>query len=172
MRAVVVYESMFGNTRAIADSIAAGLTDHADVAVLEIGEAPDLVNDDIDLLVVGGPTHAFGLSRSTTRDDAAERAGKAGSTVVSRRRGVREWLEAARIPGRTDVAVFDTKIDRPRLPGSAAGGAARRLRRAGHPVVATPQTFYVTDTRGPLCAGEAERAREWGSTLSSRVVPH
>jgi flavodoxin len=67
MRALVVYESMFGNTQAIANAIVQGLSGRMRVEALEVGVAPATIDDDVALLVVGGPTHAFGLSRPQTR---------------------------------------------------------------------------------------------------------
>ncbi|MBW0133898.1 flavodoxin family protein [Pseudonocardia abyssalis] len=167
MDALVVVESMFGDTRRIADAVALGLGERVHARVLQVGD-PDAVRaaGGADLLVVGGPTHAFGLSRPATRRAAAEQ-GAPGATEV----GLREWLAA--LPpasaGRT-AAAFDTRADRPRLPGSAASAAARRLRRAGYAVVARPESFRVTATPGPLVAGEEERARVWGVNLVARLV--
>lgn len=85
----------------------------------------------VDLLVVGGPTHAFGMSRPATRADAGHQGADQRAAAGA---GLREWVEkvttgAAHPP----VAAFDTKINRPRLPGSAARAARNRLRRAGFP---------------------------------------
>ena len=74
MRALVVYESMFGNTQAIADAVADGLAARVRVDAVEVGAAPTVVGDDVVLLVVGGPTHAFGMSRQATRQDAGRQA--------------------------------------------------------------------------------------------------
>ncbi len=63
MRAVVVYESMFGNTHEVAERIASGLAARYEVTVLPVGEAIAQILPDIDLLVVGAPTHVHGLSR-------------------------------------------------------------------------------------------------------------
>ena len=73
MRAVVVYESMFGSTRTLAEEVGAGLRECGVVAeVVEVGEqaSRESALPEADLLVVGAPTHAFGLSRSSTREDA------------------------------------------------------------------------------------------------------
>jgi hypothetical protein len=64
-------------------------------------------------------------------------------------------------------ATFDTRTDRVRLPGSAAGGAARALRRLGLHMIARPTTFRVLGTRGPLRDGELERAEAWGAALAT-----
>ncbi len=168
MRARVVFESMFGNTEVIAQAVAEGLGGSLRVDLEEVGSAGNYIADDVDLLVVGGPTHAFGMSRERTRESAAEQA---VGGVVSTGEGLREWLGAV-TGGSPDVAAaaFDTRIDKPRLPGSAAHGAERRLRRLGFHIVEPAASFYVTDTAGPLVDGERERARHWGELLGSKIA--
>jgi hypothetical protein len=166
MRALVVYESMFGNTERIARAIADGLGERFEVTVTEVGSAPDTVPDDVAMVVVGGPTHALGLSRSSTRRDAAKQAGPGG--VISRGRGLREWLGDLRPSPGLPAAAFDTHIDK-RFPGSASGAIRRRLRAHGYDV-RDAQSFHVTDTVGPLTAGEESRAREWAAQLAAKLV--
>ncbi|HEU5111379.1 MAG TPA: flavodoxin, partial [Micromonosporaceae bacterium] len=130
MNALVVYESMFGNTRLIAEAVVDGLAAaHLTVTSVEVAAAPSFVPGDVGLLVVGGPTHAFGMSRPGTRRSAADQADQ---PLVSTGSGVREWL-AALPRGRAGLAAaaFDTRINKPRLPGSAARAVRRRLRRLG-----------------------------------------
>lgn len=159
MRAIVLYESMFGNTKAVAEAIAAGLTQHGQVAALEVGDV-DGIPRGTDLLVAGGPTHAFGLTRASTRADAASRA---HAPLVSRGKGMREWSDAlACLPTGLLVATFDTRLRRPRVPGSAAKALAKRLAKKGGRPIVGPETFWVGDVLGPLLDGELERARSWG----------
>ena len=120
------------------------------------------------LLVVGGPTHALGLSSPATRADAAS---KTGQPIESSGQGLREWLDRIE-PERTSelaAAAFDTRIAKPRIPGSADRVAARRLRRSGLAVLEV-KSFYVASTTGPLVAGERDRARAWGSGLAAGVL--
>jgi Flavodoxin len=168
MRARVVYESMFGNTQAIAQAVADGLADRMNVDLDEVGSAATEIAGDVDLLVVGGPTHAFGMSRERTRESAVIQA---AGEVVSAGEGLREWLGA--VTGETRgmaAAAFDTRIDKPRMPGSAAHGAEKRLRRLGFRVLLPAASFYVKDTSRPLLDGEAKRARHWGELLGSTMV--
>lgn len=171
MDALVVVESVFGNTRRIAEAVAEGLGPRVHARVVDVTGAAGLpagTIDGVDLLVVGGPTQAFGMTRPATRRSAAEQA---GGGAVAAQVGLREWLEtltAAR-QGRL-AAAFDTRTDHPRMPGSAAAGAARRLRHFGYRMVTGPESFRVTGTKGPLVAGELERARMWGSGLVARIV--
>src|SRR5688500_7888107 len=89
LRARVAYESMFGNTEWIARAVAEGLRlEGFDATVVDVSEAGH--NDDQDLLVVGAPTHAFSLSRPTTRRDAV----KQGAPPEAATAGLREWIEA------------------------------------------------------------------------------
>jgi flavodoxin len=170
MRALVVYESMFGNTRAVAEAVARGLATRTTVDVYEVGTAPDVVGDDVDLVVAGGPTHAFSMSRANTRRSAVDQS---ETPVVSTGRGLREWIEAAgpTLRGRA-VATFDTKIDKAYLPGSAARAAHKRLRRLGCRPVAPAENFTVLGTTGPLGDGEVARAARWGEHLTTLAGEH
>lgn len=163
-RALVVFESMFGNTQKIAEAVTEGLSVHMPTDILEVGTVPGLLGDDVELLVVGGPTHAFGLSRPGTREDATRQA---GGHVVSGGVGLREWLPTLEPTTKNvGVATFDTRIAKPRLPGSAARAAEKRLRKLGFRIAARSESFYVTGTAGPLVHGETERARAWGEKLA------
>jgi hypothetical protein len=164
MRALVVVESVFGNTRRIAEAISSGLSAQIDVRLVDVAEAPTELAE-VDLVVVGGPTHAFGMTRPSTRRGAAEQT---GSRVAAAEIGLREWLGA--VPAGTgDAAVFDTRAARPRTPG-ASRGAARRLKRKGYHLITRPETFRVTGTEGPLCDGELDRARAWGAALAAQLA--
>lgn len=166
-RALVVYESIFGNTELIARAVVDGL-EGLDVTCVDVSNAPTTIAADVDLLVVGGPTHALGLTRPRTRSDAVRQGAKAGRDARFRLGGVREWLDALReVPRRTVVAAFDTKFKH--APGSASKAIARRLRRRGGQSV-TPMSFFVVGTTGPLRDGELQRAREWGGELARRAV--
>src|SRR3954449_12667465 len=68
MRALVVYESMYGNTKEIATAIADGLSTRMPVQLTEVGAAPTVIADDIALLVVGAPTHGHGMSKDASRN--------------------------------------------------------------------------------------------------------
>ena len=172
MKSVIVYESMFGNTDHIAHEIAHGLAhsgNHTMVAdVREVGPA-DLAGS--DLVVVGAPTHAFSLSRPSTREDAVRQGADPSHAAF----GVREWLVTldAAFPvkaARPQVAVFDTRVEKVRrLPGSAAKRAAKVLRAHGFEVVDRPTSFYVADVQGPTVPGEFDRAHAWGTRLFELV---
>jgi hypothetical protein len=164
MTVLVVFESMFGNTKVIADAVAEGLARHLPVEQVEVGAAPTVIGGEVELLVVGGPTHAFGLSRQGTRQSAAQQA---QGGLVSAGIGLREWLGTLH-KGAAEVAVaaFDTRVSKPHLPGSAAAAADKRLRRLGFRSAVRSTSFYVEGTTGPLLDGEAERARRWGQELA------
>ena len=173
MRALVDYESMVGNTRTIAGAIADGLRATLDVDLVEVGAAPTTVPDDVALLVVGGPTHAHGMSKPESRADSAKRAGE---RLVSRSSGIREWLGSLKSgSSRVAAAAFDTRIKGPGLIwGSAAKGADKSLRGLGFGVAAGPESFLVEGPTGPvfdrLVDGEVERARRWGERLGASLA--
>jgi hypothetical protein len=167
MKALIVYESMFGNSEAIARAVADGLGGAYEVTVADAASQPPA--EGFDLLVVGGPTHAFSMSRPSTRQDA-ERQGQTrpGGTDV----GLREWLDRSPMLTGVAAAAFDTKVNKPFVPGSAAQKAHRRLRRLGCRLVAPAETFRVIGTTGPLVTGEEERATRWGETVAAALLTH
>jgi hypothetical protein len=156
---LVVYESMFGNTALVAEAIADGLRGAgASVELTPAATAPTNI-DDFGLVVVGGPTHVWSMSRPRTRGAARDQ----GATAVPDS-GVREWLAVLQ-PPRTTVraASFDTRM-KSRFAGSAARRILRRLHRHG---LRGDESFHavVTGMGGPLADGELERARRWAATL-------
>jgi hypothetical protein len=166
MQAMVVYESYFGNTEQVARAIGDGLRKSFDrVDVVEVGSAPARV-DDVDLVVVGGPTHAFGMSRENTREDARKRALSRGIVPASAGIGVRDWIQ--QVEGECAAATFDTVVAMSWFPvGSAAKRASASLGRRGFGELPAPEHFRVKDTEGPLVDGELERARVWGEELAA-----
>jgi hypothetical protein len=163
MKALIVYETWFGNTEEVARAVAAGLEQHLEVEIVEVSAAPREITELFDLIVVGGPTHAFSLSRPSTRVDAVRQGAAHTDTTV----GLREWLEALHAGPHSElVATFDTRVAKVRhLPGSAARRAAHLTKHSGYDAAAKPTSFYVADVAGPLLDGELARAEAWGDRL-------
>jgi hypothetical protein len=166
MRSLVVYESWFGNTRRIAEEIAASLAHEGQVDLVSVDEPlPSL--EEVDLLVVGAPTHIHGLSSKRSREGALTQ-GAHGEPGI----GVRGWIDG--LPDGAwgpRAAVFDTRANKPvLLVGSAARGMAHRLRRRGYTLATEPESFFVQGTPGPLEEGELDRAAEWGRGLANEVM--
>jgi flavorubredoxin len=164
---MVVYESMYGNTQRVAEAIGDGLRSNFEVEVREVSNAARHV-DGVDLLIVGGPIHAWSMTRPSTRKDVREHVGDAA--IVSSGIGIREFLDRLHEANRAQpqlAATFDTAIRTRWFPtGSAAKPAAKQLAHHGYRLIAEPQHFYVEDQRGPLVEGELERARAWGAQLA------
>ena len=163
-QAWVVVESMFGNTEQVGHAVARGLAMEGVAAeVLGVGASRHRLPDGLALLVVGAPTHAFSLSRPSTRADAVRQ----GAAPERAKAGLREWLVRCLTgPEPPRLAIFDTRVSKVRRLPMAAGPAARRLGRSlGFEVLDRPAYFLVDDVQGPLAAGELERAVAWGRRL-------
>jgi hypothetical protein len=162
MRIAVVHESVHGNTEAVARAIAAVLAREHTVVRGSVEEVPAAGVRDVDLLVLGAPTHLHGLPSRGTMLTTRERGGVSAPAPDIL---VRDWIEQLP-PGRPPaIATFDTRSSDVRLiSGSAARTLRRRLRRSGHEVVAT-ESFVVTGGQGPLAAGELARAEAWAERL-------
>lgn len=174
MRAVVVYESMYGNTRQIADAIGSGLSSAFDVAVVPVSQAAPEVLAGADLVVAGGPTHVHGMSRVSTRKSAVDAAGKPESGLKAEPEavglGLREWLGSL---GRYQVraAAFDTRMQGSALlTGRSSKRVAQLLRAHGFDVAAPPESFLVT-RQNHLVPDEPERARKWAGKLAESIPP-
>jgi hypothetical protein len=167
LTALVVYESFFGNTRTIAQAVAEGLrSEGVRPTVQDVSMAAPADVAGYHLLVVGGPTHAFSLSRESTRADAERR----GGSVHQPGPGLRDWLGRLVAPESPLAAAFDTRAEKVRhLPMSAGHAAGRMLARRGFVLLVKPAGFVVQDVEGPLAHGETERAIAWGRTLADEV---
>jgi hypothetical protein len=170
MRAVVVFESMFGNTRKIAEAIAEGLRDGYDVVEMPVSEFDSATLDRADLVVMGAPTHLHGLSRPASREAAKEQASKSLGAMTfepgADAPGIRERLAHLRVL-RCKAAAFDTKLRGPGiLTGRASRKIARQLTRCGARLVLPPES-YLVDKHNVLKPGELDRARAWGARLAA-----
>jgi hypothetical protein len=128
MKAMIIYESMFGNTREAAEAIAEGLGANTDVTVVPVWSA-SVSTADLDLLIVGAPTHAHSLSRPASRVEAGQWAEDTTKDLRlepnAEGMGVREWLESCvAVPPR--FAAFDTRADIARVLSGSAAGRSRR----------------------------------------------
>ncbi|QIZ99496.1 flavodoxin family protein [Leifsonia sp. PS1209] len=164
----IVYESMFGNTRRVAEAIADGLRETGVAAtVVRVKDAPETFGA-VDLLLVGAPTHVHGLSRPSTRTEAGRWGDEQERHLTlepdAEGIGVREWLDTCGdLPDR--FAAFDTRADMTEIfSGSAANAIEKRLRKLGSRRFAAKNSFLV-DKQSVLEDGEVDRARSWGRTL-------
>jgi flavodoxin I len=146
MKAVIVYDSVYGNTEKIARAIAEAITPSNEVKVVRAGEASASELASINLLIVGSPTHG---GRPTPP--------------------VQDFLK--KVPELSlkgvNVAAFDTRSQAKlaRVFGNAAGRISRNLKKKGGTPIASPEGFLVTGTKGPLKEGELERAAAWAKGI-------
>lgn len=162
MRTLIVYESMFGNTARIAQAIADAMAEAGRVDLVDVSSAVPVIPADVDLLIVGGPTHAMSMSRPDSRKQARDKGAPTPSLS-----GIREWLTA--LPASAAAprfATFDTHTSQKWMPGSAAKSAARCARGRGL-VAEASRSFFVQGVAGPLSAGEIERATTWARSLAT-----
>jgi flavorubredoxin len=161
MKAVVVYESLWGNTAAVARAIADGIGPGTPAVTTDAASIEAIA--DADLIVAGAPVLAFSLPTDAMRDSVAKSEATAPTPPDLAHPSMRSWLDALP-PGRGRGAAFETRIWW--SPRGATGDIEKRLEQAGYPVVAKAQKFVVKDKYGPLREGEVERARQWGMELA------
>jgi flavodoxin I len=156
MKALIVYDSQFGNTEKIAQAIGDTLGSQEDVRVLRVGVVTPEHLAGITLLIVGSPTQRFRPTMGTT--DFLKSIPKDG-------------LKGAK------VAAFDTRLTESeigknrilaffvRIYGYAAKPISKELKKKGGELILPPEGFYVEGMEGPLTEGELERAAEWARRI-------
>jgi len=144
MKALIVYDSVYGNTEKIARAIAEAITPSGEVKVLRAGEANPSDLESTELLIVGSPTHG---GRPTPP--------------------IKDLLNKAPKLQGINVAAFDTRIMTKLVGvfGYAAGRIANNLKKKGGTLIASPEGFFVTGGQGPLKEGELERAAAWAKGM-------
>ena len=148
MKTLVVYDSVYGNTRTIAHAIGDAIGDAlpGDVEVRMAGAMDASGLEGYDLLIVGAPTH--------------------GGQPTEAPAGFLEQIKPSALQS-VKVAAFDTRLTAGwvRIFGYAAPKIAARLEEKGGTLVGPPGDFYVKGRRGPLLEGEVERAAAWAREL-------
>jgi hypothetical protein len=164
VKAVVVYESLWGNTAAIARAIAEGIG--TKVPALSTAEATGEAMEGVDLLVAGAPVQGFRLPTESMRKNMGSHERKAPTPPDLSQPLLRSWL--AELPaGAGRSAAFETGFRR--SPGGARSTIIRALERARYRRLSKGQRFVVTGAYGPLRDGELERARKWGESLAKAM---
>lgn len=164
MKAVVVYESHWGNTEAVARAIAEGIGPEAQALATDEAAGPAIV--DAELIVAGAPVMAFGLPGDWALAELEKSSDTGAPPPDLSHPSLRTWL--AGLPaGRGAAAAFETRIWW--SPRGATGTIERELAKAGYRPIAKGQRFVVTSQYGPLRDGELGKARQWGVQLAAAV---
>ena len=176
MKVLVVYESMFANTHAVAESIADGVSDSLgeghEVSAVPVESATPEALEGTELLVVGGPTHMHGMSSNRSRSAAVDMAEDPEKDLEldpdAEGEGLRDWFHELPKKMQARAAAFDTRLTSvaPVMSGRASKGISRRLRHHGLELVAEPESFGIDD-ENHLVEGEQVRARDWGASLAA-----
>ena len=148
------------------NTVSEGMAREMDVDPHEVSDAPPAVTGFVDLILLGGPTRAYSLSRPSTQADAVMQGALTDRASV----GLRAWLASLdEGPHSEHGATFDTRVERVRhLPGSASSKAAKLPRALGYAPVAH-ESLDVADVAGPLLPSELDRTRRWGNDLAADI---
>ncbi len=157
MKALVLYDSYFGNTETIAQTIAAALGSTADVTVVKVSAATPEQLTGLDLLFVGSPTRGFQPSEALVPFLKSLPSGSLAGVKV----GVFD----------TRIALEDMKPAALRFAAKIGGYADKKiaalLKPTGAEVILPSGGFLVAESEGPLKDGEIERAADWAKQIAA-----
>lgn len=160
MKALVVYDSVFGNTERIAQAIGDALGRAEDVETLSVGHVRPEKLTGLKLLIVGSPTRGFRPTPALNNLlKSVPKNGLKGVKVAAfDTRLTVEAIESSVFILRILVNIF----------GYAAKPIADRLRKKGGELIVPPEGFFVQGTEGPLREGELERAADWAKRIRAK----
>jgi flavodoxin len=150
MNTLVIYFSKYGNTQKVAETIGEKCQNNGSTRVLSLDEIKPIDLMNVDLVIMGSPTHRMNLPEAT--------------------RDIFDQLPKRILKGKL-VAAFDTSY---KMNGflshfTAAKKLAQKLRKLGGKRVVPPETFHVMEREGPLFEGELERAKTWAGLILQKA---
>ncbi|MFC2078566.1 flavodoxin family protein [Candidatus Bipolaricaulota bacterium] len=148
-KAVVIYESKYGNTKTVAESIAEGIREGGvgDALVLHVGAVNLADLSTYDVLVIGSPNHVGGATRSVKK-------------LINSLSGLSGKL----------VAAFDTYM------GSDVDKAVNKMikqlkaKAPGLEVISPGLSVLVSGMKGSIADGEVEKSKTFGGTIATRLI--
>lgn len=150
--ALIIYDSVFGNTKKISEAMGNALTPNMEVDLRIVDEVFPEHLDGVKFLIVGSPTRQF--KETNAMNQFMKKIPKNGLKGIN-------------------IATFDTRmtpedVNKNRflglmvgLFGYAAEKISKQLRLLGGNEVLPPEGFYVVGMEGPLADGELDRAAKW-----------
>lgn len=151
MDTLIIYDSVFGNTKKIAEIMGETLKEKGQTFVLHVNDVTPVKLTEVNLVIIGSPTRAFNPTKS-----------------------IRQLLKSLPREGLKgiEVAVFDTRMCLEdtnsrllELLVRVLGYAAEKIEawsvKKGALLILKHEGFFVHDTEGPLREGEEERAAAW-----------
>jgi flavodoxin len=161
VKALIIYDSVFGNTEKIARAIGGALGSADEIALMRAGEVRSNPFAGLDLLIVGSPTRGFQPTEATKN-----LLGSLPSIT-----GVRTAAFDTRMAF-TGIQKFAMNVFAKPFgysEGYASTPIAQSLNEKGGISVVPPEGFFVKASEGPLKEGELERAAEWARQILEKM---
>jgi len=155
MDAIIIYDSVFGNTEKIAQAIYDGAASVVNAQIFKVSDIKAEQLAGIKVLIIGSPTRGFRPTETVT--------------------AFLKSLPANSLAG-VKVAAFDTRLSLSdtksaftrfivKTGGYAAKTIGNSLVKKGGTLVVLPEGFLVIGEEGPLKDGELERASQWAGAF-------
>jgi len=158
MKALVIYDSVFGNTEQIAQAIGTAMGPQTETEVLKVPSVKPEHLTGLQFLIVGSPTRAFSPTPAIK------------TFLKSIPKGNLKGIKVAAFDTRISMSDVNSRILPPlvKIFGYAAKPIAERLKKKGGDLIVVPEGFFVEGSEGPLKDGELERAAAWAKQILAR----
>jgi flavodoxin I len=148
MKALIIYDSLYGSTEKIARAMGEALGGDAKAVKVTEVKPQDIAAS--NMLIIGSPTQ--------------------GGRTTAAMKTFLDGLTSESLAGKR-VAAFDTRMKSffVKMFGWAANRIEASFKEINANATAQPQGFFVKGAKGPLVEGELERAAAWARSIVAGV---
>lgn len=157
MKVIIIYDTVFNNTKKVAESMASELETNNEVVLTQVNNASKHNLNEFDMIILGSPTRAFNPTKPIS------------SYINS--------IKVEDITGKS-VLLFDTRISAHDVNskvfnvfekrfGYATDTMTKKLTKKDADILDT-KGFFVSGNEGPMNDGEFEKAQEWVSSFVNK----
>lgn len=148
MKAIVLYDSKYGNTEQVAKGICSGMKE-VGFSSVECRRGSTVTPEELlstEIWILGSPTHMGGVSRNFKQ--------------------MIKWMGGQDLQGIRGTA-FDTRLEN--MKGGASQRISEAMIRSGIQMLLDPESFIVKGRKGPLAEGEEARAISFGRRIAGAL---
>ncbi len=155
MKTIVVYDSVFGNTKKVAETIGETIGDLGEVETIQINQLTLEKLKTAQLLIIGSPTRGFEPTKPVA------------NSLKEIKHQIYPDLKIAVFDTRMDIVKVNNKVLTffVKFRGYAVDSMEKIILKNGFTVFHPGMGFFVEESEGPVTTGEFEKAQTWATSV-------